>query len=698
MEPDQDIKIIRNRNLILQVFRTHFPPFFDHLHRSPQSNLLDCPHPTRQVDPLKLQPKHALCLLFLAVLLAYSNSFNNSFHFDDFHTITDNPAVRSLSNIPTFFSDATTFSVLPANRTWRPIVSTSLTFDYALARGYTPLWFHLSTFLVFLALIACIYYFSLEIFDRTRPSTANPWLALLAAAWFGLHPAMAETVNYIIQRGDIYCTLGCVAALLLYARRPSLRRYGLYLIPLIFALLSKPPAAVFPILLGLYVFFFEPNPRRLRNTLVSIIPATVVTAILLYAQSALTPKSFTPSILSAADYRLTQPFVWLRYIGELLLPTHLNADTDLSPISTLNAQTIAGLVFLLLFIAAIFLSTRRKTLRPLTFGLLWFVITQLPTSLYPLSEVENDHRMFFSFAMLIPALIWAFAQIARKSIAAPTRRKLIPATIALSLLTLTAYAVGTHRRNTVWATEESLWLDDVQKSPHNGRGLMNYGLTQMAIGKYDIALDYFNRALVYNPNYPTLEINLGIVHGAMRHPDEALQHFQRAIALAPTDDLPHAYLGRYLVEQGRPAEAIPELQTAISLNPARPMQHDLLAAAQAQQQAQASQPAMQSSQITNPAATAAIQQAAALAAFINRSLALNKSGKYQESITAAQAALKLNPNSAEAWNNIAANYEALHQWDPAITAARKAVALNPNFQLAKNNLAWSLQQKQLGTK
>ncbi len=67
----------------------------------------------------------------------------------------------------------------------------------------------------------------------------------------------------------------------------------------------------------------------------------------------------------------------------------------------------------------------------------------------------------------------------------------------------------------MWHTPESLWLDDVEKSPPNGRGLMNYGLTQMAVGRYPRALDYFTRALEYTPNYPTLEINLGIVNGAM---------------------------------------------------------------------------------------------------------------------------------------------------------------------------------------
>lgn len=98
-----------------------------------------------------MRNKHILLLaVLLAVCVAYANSFQNSFHYDDFHTITDNPAVRSLRNVPRFFTDATTFSVLPANRTYRPIVSTTLALDYALGHGYKPFWFHFSTFLFFL--------------------------------------------------------------------------------------------------------------------------------------------------------------------------------------------------------------------------------------------------------------------------------------------------------------------------------------------------------------------------------------------------------------------------------------------------------------------------------------------------------------------------------------------------------------------
>jgi len=55
-------------------------------------------------------------LLLAGVLGAYSNHFQNEFHFDDSHTIVNNAFLRDLKNIPRFFTDATTFSSLPANQ------------------------------------------------------------------------------------------------------------------------------------------------------------------------------------------------------------------------------------------------------------------------------------------------------------------------------------------------------------------------------------------------------------------------------------------------------------------------------------------------------------------------------------------------------------------------------------------------------
>lgn len=169
--------------------------------------------------------------------------------FDDYHTVIDNPAVRQLGSFGRIFTDTTAFSVLPANQTYRPLVTASLALDYALGHGYVPFWFHLSTLVWFLVLVSLLSFLFEQTLQRLQPSPANGWLALGIAAWFALHPAMAETVNYVIQRGDLYCTLGCVAALFVFVRWPSQRRFGLYLLPFVLAMLSKPPAAVFPLLL-----------------------------------------------------------------------------------------------------------------------------------------------------------------------------------------------------------------------------------------------------------------------------------------------------------------------------------------------------------------------------------------------------------------------------------------------------------------
>ena len=82
-------------------------------------------------------------------------------------------------------------------------------------------------------------------------------------------------------------------------------------------------------------------------------------------------------------------------------------------------------------------------------------------------------------------------------------------------------------------------------------------------------------------------------------------------------------------------------------------------------------------------------------AFLDRSYEACQKRQSQDCIAAAKEAIRLKPDFAEAYNNIAAAYEDLGMWDEAITAAKEAVRLKPDFQLAKNNLAWSESQKKI---
>ena len=85
----------------------------------------------------------------------------------------------------------------------------------------------------------------------------NRWLALLAAAWYALHPANAETVNYIIARSEILSTLGSLRGCCCSRGGGAARRYYLYLIPAVLADPGKESAAMFAPLLFLYVALFE---------------------------------------------------------------------------------------------------------------------------------------------------------------------------------------------------------------------------------------------------------------------------------------------------------------------------------------------------------------------------------------------------------------------------------------------------------
>ena len=51
----------------------------------------------------RLQRWKAPAVIAGVCLLCYINSLEGAFHYDDFHSIRDNPGVRTLKNVPAFF-------------------------------------------------------------------------------------------------------------------------------------------------------------------------------------------------------------------------------------------------------------------------------------------------------------------------------------------------------------------------------------------------------------------------------------------------------------------------------------------------------------------------------------------------------------------------------------------------------------------
>ena len=151
-------------------------------------------------------------------------------------------------------------AVAPANQTYRPGVATLNAIDYALGGRLDPFYFHRSIFISYLILGVLLYLFFAKIAEI---SCDWPWrkaLALLAAGWFMVHTANAETINYIVaERADSFSTLMVVLAFVVYQYKPGWRRYYIYLVPMIIGILVKPPAMMSAPLLFFYHLLFERN-------------------------------------------------------------------------------------------------------------------------------------------------------------------------------------------------------------------------------------------------------------------------------------------------------------------------------------------------------------------------------------------------------------------------------------------------------
>jgi tetratricopeptide (TPR) repeat protein len=662
-------------------------------------------------------------LAVAVVVAAYSNSLDNSFHFDDSHVVVENLFVRDLRNLPRIFRDATTFSSLPVNAVYRPLVTATLAVDYRLGGGQVRQ-FHISQIAMLLLLGVMLYGMWMAVL-RAAGEASYRWLALAAALLFTIHTTNTETLNLISARSELLSGLGVVGSFLVYLYVPRSRRLHLYLLPMMVGALAKTPAVIFAPLFLAYVYLFEQRlsltdlfSHAARPAVLAAIrrslPAFVVgiaTYVIVEAQNAPTVNYAGGS---PYQYFLTQLFVWLHYGRLFLFPIGLTADTDWSLIPHwYDTRVVGGALFIAALAWVLARASRTPAGRPAAFGLAWFCLALLPgSSIVPLAEVSNEHRFFLPYMGLAFAAVWGLVQLARRQQARrPGWGRAITATAVLVLLlAIGGNAVGTYERNKVWTSEETLWRDVVEKSPANGRGLMNYGLSQMAKGQFAAAKQLFDRALVYNPNYWALEINLGIVNGRLSDQAAAERHFQRALQLAPDDPDAHFFFARWLDERGRTAEAVPHLERAIALSPARIAARHLLMEVYAKAGRTAESRALAEStlQLTPgdtraarflsdrppvPARTSA-DGAETADDLMNLSLARYQARDFQGSIDAARKALAQRPEYAEAHNNIAASFASLGKWDEAIEAAREALRLKPDFPLARNNLAWAESEKQ----
>ena len=664
----------------------------------------------------------AALALFLG---AYTNSWRNAFHFDDSHVIVTNPAITSLANVPRFFADARTFSSLPANQTYRPIVSLSLAVDQAVARattgnGLDPRAYHFSQMLLLGLTAALAGLLAYRLFGAATDGNGGPsgWAAgaaVAVAALFAVHVGNSEVGNYISARSETLSAVGVLAALLLYARGGRWRRWHLYLVPMALGAMAKTPAVLFAPLLFFWVALGDaplaPGPLRwpegrfaIRRAAVAAAPAFVAAIVLYLFVEGMNPPAQTYGGGARLPYVWTQVWVWVRYATIFFVPTGLSADTDWSILrSPLDLRVLVGLALLAISVWAAWRASQSRAGRPIAFGLVWYWIGLIPATVIPLAEVTNDHRAFFSYIGLAMAVVWAGVLAVRK-LAAPGAA---PRIAALTMtVVLVAHAVGTRARNRVWATDASLWADVVRVSPGNARGLMNYGLTAMGAARYGEARVMFDSASRLAPAYQLIYVNRAIAEDAQGDSSSAQADFVRAVTMAPGDADAHRYYARWLEAHGRGFDALAQYALAVTNRPedmgARRDYALLLAAkgdadgTRAQAQAMLALDPNDSTAVALAAdrATVAAAHGAAISgltptqSWYLSGWALTNVGRHAEAIQAYREAVAADSTNVDALNNLGWSLGKLGFFVQARPPLLRARTLAPGNERVQANLAW----------
>ncbi len=652
-------------------------------------------------------------LLFAGIVFTYSNHWHNDFHFDDSHAVQNNIYIQSLKNIPLFFQDVSTFSSLPRNASYRPIVSTTLAVDYYMGKGLNPVYFHLSTFIFFLLQGVLMFFFFLKMLDAVSSNTSNKFISMFAVALYMLHPTMAETINYIIARSDSLSTMFVVMGFVVYQYSETARKFYLYLIPILIGSLAKPTAIMFaPMIMVYHILFdqkkslFDFAKMKWKNLFLIALPSLLL-ALGIYFYIKHKEVSWVSGGYSFFRYFITQPFIFVHYVSQFFLPTKLSADTDWGTFEAITEpKALIGFIFLAGLIFAVFYLSKFQKWRPVSFGIAFFLLALVPTTLVPLAEVMNDHRVFYPYVGLVIALVWALYLLLEdylKQVATPVL------TAALVLL-LCGYAYGTHQRNKVWLSEETLWKDVSVKSPKNGRGLMNYGLVFMGRGSYDTADYYFTRALEYCPRYSLLHVNLAVLKNAMGDKVSAENYFKNGITFSTGEAGNYYFYARFLKDNGRKDEAIDNLYKCLRIVDARMDARYMLIPLLYQQKRleELKTVCTRTLELVPGDATAStylqmansgksqlqIEAEASVnyktpEQFLNLSLMYYNAADYEGCIAAAQKAIALKSDYAEAYNNICSAYNSLNKFAEGAKACEAALRIKPGYALAQGNLNWA---------
>jgi len=279
---------------------------------------------------------------------------------------------------------------------FRPILT--ITFILSAQVSRLELWgYHLTD--IVLHLIA-----SMLVFGALKTLGIRHGPAFVCSLLFCLHPSLTQSVAWISGRNDPLLAvfiLPCFIFFVKFIEAPSIKWYLLHMLFFALSMLTKETAIVFPVLALFYAGVVKRQNLLSLSTMLWLIGWGMV---LLNWQISRDIAQIAPlgDRWSAVKTFFSDLPVLLMYLGKIFWPFNL----AFAPVQA-DVNFIPGIAAMLLLMAAIVLAETRNW-RMITFGLLWYVLVLVPT-LFHHADISHpqkfyEHRIYLSFIgiMMIP--------------------------------------------------------------------------------------------------------------------------------------------------------------------------------------------------------------------------------------------------------------------------------------------------------
>jgi tetratricopeptide (TPR) repeat protein len=545
-----------------------------------------------QHDNLRRLTRWFPLLILAAAVVAYANSFQGPFIFDDARVITGNPHLYTLW--PPWKA------VLVPTR-W--VADLSFAVNFALS-DLTAADYRITNVLIHV--LAGWLLFGLVRRTLTLPRFAGRFddsavfLSFAVALLWVVHPLQTESVTYIAQRIEALMGLFYLIVFYCFVRGLTAANPRVWMNTAVGACAigmgTKEVIVTAPFLLIVFDLLFSTASWRdvLRarwKVHVALLLTLGVFAMLFLMGMALALEvgGLFEQGISPWRYALTQTEVILQYLRLSFVPTSLCLSYRWPFARSLGDVWAPTVVVIGLLGVTLWGLLRRK---PFAFPLAWVFIILAPTSsILPIADAAFEHRMYLPLAGVLALVVVGghalLDQLPPRSRRGRSWRPLFAVAVALIAVW---FIILTRARNLDYRSEEAVWRDIIQKRPLNFKPYVALSGALIREGRMDEANDLLTNFIArlpdfsvvpfeelqrryrQDPNLPCVEYamahnNLGLVYLNQARLEDATAMFSEAKRVFPANYISYFNLGRVAVAQGQTNEAIGWWQTALQRQP-----------------------------------------------------------------------------------------------------------------------------------